>query len=194
MTELIHDISNAAITVRRDGLHCRPQVVSQIGRHSDPLPIEFGIPIFEPLAFDCGEVWIRHQQVEPFDQELMSFHQAELAFGVETRGVLVPRVGECCFVVPVKAGCVDDDFRLSEDLTSRKQFVKFVALILACASLASGDGRCGRRSSASQRGCPVVLSRPRDFSVESLSLSGRTRQFFSPEKSLRCEVDDDHRT
>ena len=102
MTKFFHDVVNGSITMLGDRLHRCLQLVAKIGRHTDCVPVEFGIAIAESISFRFNDVCPCVDRLQTIDQKFMPFHKAESNLRIESRRVPFNGIEWLFRIVPVE--------------------------------------------------------------------------------------------
>lgn len=195
MTKFIDDIINRAVTVLDNQVHRGPQFVAKIGRNADGVPVEFCIAIMELFTFGFRQRCIGGNSTQSIDQKLVPFHLTEFDLRIEPNRVPVPGIEELFRIVPAEGLKSRDENSLPEVLTFGNSKLQLCDPILMSqvwplVTIDSVDASL-RCSSIAWLYSPDLGT----FPAESPSLSGCIRQLcFAHEKSLRIEVEDDHRS
>ena len=195
MAKFIDDIINRTVTVLNNQVHRGPQFVAKIGRNADGVPIEFGIAIMESFAFNFRQGCICSNGVQTIDQKLVPFHLAKFHLRIKSCRVPVERIGNRFKFVPVVGTKRVNENSLPKVLTfgqAKLQLCDPLLLTQVWPLVTTVvDDAFLRCSSVAWLYSPDLGT----FPAESPSLSGCIRQLcFAREKSLRIEVEDDHRT
>ena len=195
MPDFFNQTFNRALAACGDGFKSASQFFAKIGRHADGFLVQIKVPIPQSFSFRIGEVCPRRKRFKFFDQKLMPFHLAEFDTRIEPCRVPVERIGNRFKFVPMKGTERVDENSLPKVLTFGQaklqlcdpllltQVWPLVTTVVDDASL-----RC---SSVAWLYSPDLGT----FPAKSPLFSGCTWQLFSgSEKSLPCEVDNDHPT
>lgn len=193
MTYLLHHLCNGAFTGHGDRLQRRPQLLAKIGRHTDRLPVQIGVPFEEAIQFRFGQVRTRLERDQSIDQKLVSCHLVQQHLRVEARRALVPRVRERVGIVPASSLGKRYENRLPQVLTSSKSSLQFLHSL----SLTRVWPPVTTVADDAETRCSLVAwlysPDPGNFPAESpLFLQAHSATFFDSGKSPLSEVDDGH--
>ena len=125
MTYLLHHLVHLSLAGHGDCLHRGPQLLSKIGRHSDRLPVQIGVPFAQPIEFRFRQVRACLERLQSVDQKLMPFHLVQQHLRIEARGALIPRVSERLGIVPVVGLRKRDEISMPQVLTFGKSSLQF---------------------------------------------------------------------
>ena len=195
MPDLFHQTFNGAFAACGDRFESASQFFAKIGRHADGFLIQIKVPIPQSFSFRIGEVFPRRKRFQFFDQELMPFQLAEFDTRIESGCVPVEWISEGFKFFPVKGVEGIDENSLAKVLTFGQtklqlcdpllltQVWPLVTTVADDASLRCSTVAWLYSPDLGTFHCRIAHS----FRV-------RSATFFALEKSLLCEVNDDHRT
>ena len=125
MTQLLHHFVHVAITGHCDCFQRGPQLLAKIGRHTDCLPVQIGVPFSEAIEFRFRQVCACVERLQSVDQELVSSDLVKFDLGVDARGALIPRVSERLGIVSVVGLRKRDEISMPQVLTFGKSSLQF---------------------------------------------------------------------
>ena len=193
MTYLLHHLVDPSLAGHSDRLQRGPQLLSKVGRNTDRLPVQIGVPFAKAIQFLFGQVGTTLQRVQSINQKLMPFQLVQLQLRIEARRPLVPRVRERVGIVPAISLGKRYENRLPQVLTSSKSSLQFLHSL----SLTRVWPPVTTVADDAETRCSLVAwlysPDPGNFPAESpLFLQAHSATFFGSGKSPLSEVDDDH--